>query len=123
MPDSKNILIIDDSNTNVILLEAVLDSKGFTTQTALSVKEALPLIEKKKPSLILLDLLMPEISGFDFLKQLRNNEKMKSIPVVVVSALSDEANIEKTRELGAVEYIKKPINIDGLVEVVGKLVK
>ncbi len=122
MTDSKKILIIDDSNTNVVLLEAVLNTKGFETQTALSVKDAIPLIKQKKPALILLDLLMPEVSGFDFLEQVRKEYDLYDIPIIVVSALTDELNIEKTKQLGAVEFIKKPIDITNLVDTVQELV-
>ncbi len=118
MEDKKSVLIIDDSNTNVVLLEAILSTKGFKAITALSVKEAMNLLQKNKPDLILLDLLMPEISGFDFLEKLRFNEKLNDIPVIVVSALTDEMNIKKTRNLGAVEFIEKPVDIKGLVEKV-----
>lgn len=118
MPGKKTILIIDDSNTNVVLLEAILSTKGFETYTALSVKEAKPLIQKNKPDLILLDLLMPEVSGFDFLEEVHENPELQNIPVVVVSALTDDVNIEKTMKLGAVEFIKKPVNINTLVNTV-----
>lgn len=118
MREKKTILIIDDSNTNVVLLEAILSTKGFETMTALSVKEAKLLIKKNKPDLILLDLLMPEISGFDFLEELESNEDLKVIPVIIVSALTDDLNIKKTRKMGAVEFIKKPVNINTLVTVV-----
>lgn len=122
MSDTKNILIIDDSNTNVVLLEAVLNTKGFETQTALSVKDAIPLIQQKRPSLILLDLLMPEVSGFDFLEKVREEHNLFDIPVVVVSALTDDTNINKTKQLGVVEFIKKPIDISSLVDTVQELV-
>jgi len=65
------ILVVDDSTTNVVLLEAILDEKGYQIETALNAKEAYSIIEKETPDLILLDLLMPKISGFDFLEEIR----------------------------------------------------
>ncbi len=118
MAENQKILIIDDSNTNVVLLEAILGAKGYKIMTALSVKEAMNLIKKDRPHLILLDLLMPEISGFDFLENIKLNERLSTIPVVVVSALTDDINIERTKEMGAVEFIKKPVNIQTLVSTV-----
>ncbi|MFW5821105.1 MAG: response regulator [Bacteroidota bacterium] len=118
MDDKKTILIIDDSNTNVVLLEAILTTKGFKAVTALTVKEAMSFLQKNKPDLILLDLLMPEISGFDFLEKMRSMEELNDIPVIVVSALTDEMNKNKTKNLGAVEFIEKPVNINGLVDIV-----
>jgi two-component system cell cycle response regulator DivK len=69
------ILVVDDSTTNVVLLEAILDEKGYQIETALNAKEAYNIIDKQTPDLILLDLLMPKISGFDFLEEIRKNEK------------------------------------------------
>lgn len=118
MAKTKSILIIDDSNTNVVLLQAILSTKGYKTQTALSVKEAMPLIKRKKPELILLDLLMPEVSGYDFLEQVQKDPSLQSIPIVIVSALTDDLNIEKTKKMGALEFIEKPIDIPSLVNIV-----
>jgi DNA-binding response OmpR family regulator len=118
MGNKKTILIIDDSNTNLVLLEAILSTKGFRAISAMSVREAMPILQKTKPDLILLDLLMPEVSGFDFLEDVRSREDLSEIPIIVVSALTDEKNITKTKNLGAVEFIGKPIDINGLVEKV-----
>lgn len=120
MPEKKNILVIDDSNTNVVLLEAILSTKGYSIQTALSVREALPIIRKQKPGLILLDLLMPEVSGYDFLKQVQGDPTLQEIPIVVVSAVTDDPNVKETIKLGAVEFVKKPIDIPGLIDIVSR---
>jgi len=112
------ILVVDDSTTNVVLLEAILDEKGYRIETALNAKEAYAIIAQEVPDLILLDLLMPKISGFDFLAQIRNNEKTLGTPVIVVSALTDEENIAKIMEMGAIDFIKKPIDLQYLVEKV-----
>ncbi len=123
MPEIHKILVIDDSNTNVVLLEAILGARGYKILTALSAKEAMGIIRKDRPHLILLDLLMPEISGFDFLEDIKNNEKLNGIPVIVISALTDEPSIERTRKMGAVEFIKKPVDIQTLVRAVDKILK
>ena len=111
----KKILVIDDSNTNVVLLEALLISKGFDIETALSVQEAIPIIEKTPPELILLDLLMPHTSGYQFLEELKKNDRFKRIPVIIVSAVTGKENKMKTMNLGAIDYIEKPIDIHTLV--------
>jgi two-component system, cell cycle response regulator DivK len=118
MEDNKEykILVVDDSTTNVVLLEAILDEKGYQIETALNAKEAYALIEKDTPDLILLDLLMPKISGFDFLEEIRKNQKTINTPVIVVSALTDEENIEKIMKMGAIDFVKKPIDLQYLVE-------
>ncbi len=113
-----NILVVDDSTTNVVLLEAVFYDRGYKIDTALNAKEAFSIIEKKLPDLILLDLLMPRVSGFDFLKQLRENKKTKDTQVIVVTASTDEENFDKIMKLGAVDYIKKPIDLKYIVDKV-----
>lgn len=113
-----NILIVDDSTTNVVLLEAILDEKGYKIHTALNAKEAYTIISKHKPDLILLDLLMPKISGFDFLDEIKKNEITKDTPVIIVSALTEEENIDKIMEMGAIDFVKKPIDLQYLVNKV-----
>jgi PleD family two-component response regulator len=112
------ILVVDDSTTNVVLLEAILDEKGYIIETALNAKEAFAIMAQHRPDLILLDLLMPKISGFDFLAQIRSNVSTKDTPVIVVSALTDEENVTKIMEMGAIDFVKKPIDLQYLVEKV-----
>jgi CheY-like chemotaxis protein len=117
----KNILVIDDSTTNVVLVEAILNSKGYQTTTAMSVREALPIIDNEPPRLILLDLRMPHISGYQFLEELKNNDQTKDIPVIIVSAVTTKESREKTKNLGAVDYIEKPIDIRKLIQKVDEI--
>lgn len=119
----KKILIIDDSNTNVVLLEAILINKGYATVTALNVAEATKMMNRELPALILLDLLMPQISGYEFLEHLKGDEKTRAIPVIIVSAVTDALNIQKTLDMGAVDYIEKPVDIKELVTKVHQALK
>ena len=112
------ILVVDDSTTNVVLLEAIFYERGYKIETAYNAKEAYAIIEKQTPDLILLDLLMPQINGFDLLKQLRKNKNTKNIPVIVVSAATDEENVIRIMKMGAVDFIKKPIDLEYLVDKV-----
>jgi CheY-like chemotaxis protein len=114
------VLVVDDSNTNVVLLEAILNDKGYQIETALNAKEAFQIMADKVPDLILLDLLMPKINGYDFLQQIKGDEKTKHIPVIIVSAVTEAENIRKTIEMGAVDFIKKPIEIQELIEKVSR---
>ena len=109
------ILVIDDSTTNIVLLEAILAEKGYTIETALNAKEAFARIEKQVPDLILLDLLMPKVSGFDFLEELRKDEKTKKTPVIVISAITtDDENTRKINDLEPVDCLRQPIAIQSL---------
>lgn len=116
----KKILIVDDSNTNVVLLEAILNSRGYDIQTAYNVNEAQEMLSRERPALILLDLLMPRVSGYQFLDRLKKDTQYRDIPVIVVSAVADAPNIRKTFELGAVDYIEKPVDIKLLLAKVEK---
>ncbi len=121
MKQSK-ILVIDDSTTNIVLLEAILTEKGYQIETALNAKEAFSRIEKQIPDLILLDLLMPKVSGFDFLEQLRKDETTRKTPVIVISAINtDDENTKRINNLEAVDFLRKPIDIQYLVNKVEEI--
>jgi len=116
----KKILIVDDSNTNITLLEAILGNHGYEIIKSLSVKEAIPILETTLPDLILLDLLMPKVSGYEFLENIRKSRRTKNIPVMVISAVIEEESKARTKKLGIVDYLEKPVNIKELVEKVNK---
>lgn len=117
------ILVVDDSSTNIVLLEAILNGQGYEIDTAQSVKEAYQIIKREDVNLILLDLLMPRVSGFDFLKEIKNNESTKEIPVIIVSAVADVENKKKSFELGALDFINKPIDIQDFIERIDTILK
>ena len=117
----RHILVIDDSNTNVVLLESLLVRNGYTVASALNAREGFETIKDRVPDLIYLDLIMPEVSGLEFLQIIRDNESWKNIPVVIISAISDSETIQKTKELGVTEYITKPLNINSIVSLTNSL--
>jgi response regulator RpfG family c-di-GMP phosphodiesterase len=117
------ILVLDDSNTNVVLLEAILAEQGYQITPTLNAKEAFKAMEKKLPDLILLDLLMPKISGYDFLEQLKENDHTRNIPIIVISAVTDQQNINKIMKMGADEFIGKPLDIEILLDKVSNILK
>lgn len=103
------VLIVDDEEMNIRLLEAYLNTE-YKIITALSGKEALEKITKDKPDIVLLDIMMPQISGYDVCKSIKENEATRFMPVVIITALSAlEAKI-KALEIGADDYLTKPIN-------------
>jgi len=118
MSENYKILAIDDSTTNTILLEAVLQAKGYTIITAFNAKEAWSIVRKNSVDLILLDLLMPDINGFDFLKQIKGHPAYANIPVLIVSAANSKENIDRCYDLGATSFIDKPIDINLLIQTV-----
>jgi DNA-binding response OmpR family regulator len=118
-PMKKRILCIDDSNTALLLLEYALSEAGFEAILATSVEQAIICINTKKPDLILLDLSMPEVSGYEFLK-MRIQLKLENVPVIVISAFDLQDSIAAVRNLGAIDFISKPIKIDPVVEMINK---
>jgi CheY-like chemotaxis protein len=120
---TSRILVVDDSATNIVLLEAILNGQGYLIETAQSVKEAYQIIKKETVNLILLDLLMPRISGYDFLKEIKSNESTKNIPVIIVSAVADPENKKRSIELGALDFINKPIDIQDFIERIDTILR
>lgn len=120
---TSRILVVDDSSTNIVLLEAILNGQGYEIETAQSVKEAYQIIKKESVNLILLDLLMPRVSGYDFLKEIKSNQSTKDIPVIIVSAVADAENRRKSIELGALDFINKPIDIQYFIEKIETILK
>jgi len=110
------ILIVDDNPSNIdILLELLQD---FDVRAALDGRSALDAISEELPDLILLDVVMPGIDGYEVCRQLKSHTRTKNIPVIFLSASADEASIIKGFELGGVDYIKKPyLSLEVLVRV------
>jgi len=119
MPDmeGRNILVIDDSNTNLVLLESLLERHGYRVYSALSAMEGIETMKENLPDLIYLDLVMPEIDGLEFIKIIRATREWEKIPVVILSAVTDEDIISKSKEMGVIEYITKPLNIHRIVDL------
>jgi putative two-component system response regulator len=110
MRDSKQtVLIVDDEPTNLRVLNQVL-SDNYKLIFAKSGQEALRLVEKDQPELILLDVMMPEITGYEVCQSLKNSHQFKSIPIIFVTALNDSGDEAKGLNMGAVDYISKPIS-------------
>jgi two-component system, sensor histidine kinase and response regulator len=110
------ILVVDDTEDNLDLLEFALKRKPITMIRANSGKECLQLAAQSQPDVILLDIQMPEMDGFETLKRLRNSKKTADIPVIFLTAQRKDAlSIEQGLALGAEEYLTKPIDIDELL--------
>lgn len=105
-----NILVVDDIETNIKLLKAKLLNEYYTVFTAISGKEALSILEKNKIDVVLLDVMMPEMDGFEVCRQIKANPETTHIPVVMVTALSEVEDRITGLEAGADEFLTKPIN-------------
>ncbi|HDR90323.1 MAG TPA: response regulator [Bacteroidetes bacterium] len=116
MAKGAKILVIDDSNTNVVLLDVVLQKEGYEVITASSAREALAYLEKDKPDLILLDILMPQTNGLELLEKIRQEPKLADLPVIMITAVGNENYKEKAQKLGAVDYFEKPIDVTQVIK-------
>lgn len=105
----QTILAVDDTLANIDVVKGVL-AQDYLVQAALSGKMALKIIEKQKPDLILLDIMMPEMDGYEVCKILKSQDETKDIPIVFLTAKSQEDDETKGLALGAVDYITKPIS-------------
>lgn len=109
--DTGDILIVDDQPDNLKILQDILENEGYKITIATSGKMALQLIERNLPELVLLDIMMPKISGFDACITLKSEERTKNIPIIFISGLADTENKVKAFEIGGVDYITKPFEI------------
>ena len=112
------VLAVDDVPLNLILVEKILQRYNFKVKTANGGQEALDMIAAEKPSLVLLDLMMPNVDGFDVLAALSKSEETSNIPVVILSALNSESDIEKALSNGAKDFVTKPILMDKLLNCI-----
>jgi len=103
----KKILIIEDESALQKALGDFLGEKGYEITSALDGELGLALAKEKSPDLILLDLILPKINGFDVLKQLKEDDKTKAIPVIVLTNLEEMSDVDKVIGLGATTYLVK----------------
>jgi CheY-like chemotaxis protein len=104
------VLVVDDHEMNRDLLARYLRREGHTVVTAENGRQALAMMIMRRFDLVLLDIMMPEMTGFEVLQRMRNDDDLRHIPVVVISALEDIDNAARSIELGAEDYLTKPIN-------------
>ncbi len=106
------ILLVDDNAANLQVLRGALDGLGYKILVAKSGTSALSIVEKAVPDLVLLDIMMPEMDGYEVCRRLKGNDATRHIPVIFLTALGDPEDEAKGLALGAVDYITKPINPD-----------
>jgi len=121
---SKKILIVEDEAALLYALKARLTVDGFSISTVDSGEKALEALKKEKPDLIVLDIILPKMDGYDFLKKIKKEKKYKDIPVVIMSNLNKKENIEKGLKLGAKDYlIKTEFKLDDFIKKIKTVIK
>ena len=111
---SRRILVVDDVADNLLLLQTVLETEGYDIDTALDGCLALAKIEASPPDLLLLDVMMPDMSGYEITQCIRQNDKLPFIPILLITAY-DEVNVAEGLTKGANGFIRKPIDFDLLL--------
>src|SRR5437016_2602604 len=117
-PSMKTILIVEDNELNMKLFNDLLEAHGYATLKTRDGIEALKMAREHRPDLIIMDIQLPEVSGLDVTKWLKEDENLKHIPVIAVTAFAMKGDEEKIREGGCEAYISKPISVVNFLETV-----
>lgn len=122
MPGAK-VLVIEDDSFLSSLLKGRFEKEGFEVRQAFDGDQALEILKEEIPDIILLDLIMPKKSGFEVLESLSLDPRLSRVPVVIVTNLAQEEDIEKVRSLGALEYfVKARTSIDDLIQKIREII-
>jgi len=119
----QKILIVDDEPNIVIPLQFLMEQNGYTTLVAQSGEEALEMISKERPDLILLDIMLPGVDGFEVCEIVRLNPEWRNTRVIFLTAKGRDVDIAKGMVLGADEYITKPFSNQQIIDAVKKLLE
>lgn len=118
MPENfiPSVLIIDDDPKQIMIASSILKSENCSVLAATKCSEAFEVIEREMPSLIVLDIVMPDMNGFDFCKKVKSNPKTADIPIIFATAYNDSENIRKSFEVGGSDYVVKPFIKDEFLQ-------
>ena len=105
-----SILVVDDNEQNLELIQAYLEELGCPVRTAMDGQEALAAVDEALPDVILLDVMMPRMSGFQACSRLKGTPRTRDIPVIMVTALNEVGDVERAVECGADDFLTKPVN-------------
>jgi two-component system cell cycle response regulator DivK len=117
-PMAKTVLIVEDNELNMKLFHDLLDAHGYKTLQTRNGMEALSLAREHKPDLILMDIQLPEVSGLEVTKWLKEDDQLRKIPVVAVTAFAMKGDEERIRQGGCEAYISKPISVPRFIETI-----
>src|SRR2546422_9541064 len=115
-PMAKTVLIVEDNDLNMKLFHDLLEAHGYDTLQTKDGMEALKLAREHRPDLILMDIQLPEVSGLEVTKWIKEDDELRSIPIIAVTAFAMKGDEEKIREGGCEAYIAKPISDANFIE-------
>lgn len=123
MLTTKKILVVDDEPDISKLIKARIESAGYSVVTAFDGAEALKTVKENMPDLILLDVMLPKMDGYQVCRLLKFDEKFKNIPIIMLTARAGESDKEKSVEAGADAYLTKPFQTEELLSKISSLLK
>lgn len=115
---AKSVLIVEDNELNMKLFNDLLEASGYEIIQTRNGMEALDLARKHKPNLILMDIQLPEVSGLEVTKWIKEDDELRMIPVVAVTAFAMKGDEERIRQGGCEAYISKPISVTNFIETI-----
>lgn len=115
---TQNILIVEDNELNMKLFNDLLEAHGYTTLQSRNGMEAFELARQHKPDLVLMDIQLPEVSGLEVIKWLKEDDELCEIPVIAVTAFAMKGDEDRIREAGCEAYLSKPISVANFLDVV-----
>ena len=117
-PMVKTVLIVEDNELNMKLFHDLLDAHGYRTLQTRNGLDALRIAREHRPNLILMDIQLPEISGLEVTKWLKDDEELRDIPVIAVTAFAMKGDEERIRQGGCEAYVSKPISVPKFIETI-----
>ncbi|GJL86022.1 MAG: response regulator [Micavibrio sp.] len=117
---NKTVLIVEDNELNMKLFHDLLEAHGIDTVETNDGTKVLDIAREHKPDLILMDIQLPEVSGLDVTKWLKDDDELRDIPVIAVTAFAMKGDEQKIREGGCEDYISKPISVSRFMEIIEK---
>lgn len=117
---SKRILAVDDEPDVLLIVRTALQSEGYDVETAANGPDALELAKANPPDLVILDVMMPGMTGFDVLRELKSDDKTSRVPVIMLTGLSDRSKIQEALSSGTDYYIVKPFDFEDLFSKVNQ---
>ncbi len=117
---TKTVLVVEDNELNMKLFHDLLEAHGINTIETRNGNDVMDLARARKPDLILMDIQLPEVSGLDVTRWLKNDKELRHIPVIAVTAFAMKGDEQKIREGGCEDYISKPISVTHFIETIQK---
>lgn len=119
---TKKILIVDDDPRNIFALKLTLKARGYKSETAISAEDAIGILKNDDNiAVVLMDMMMPDTDGYKAIKLIREDQQIRNIPIIAVTAQAMQEDRQKCLDAGANDYIKKPVDVDLLMNAIKKI--